>query len=67
MNKEHGGDPLAVYFQRRVYVVGCGEDVNKMEMLDMTAGSQWTSLTFFRQRLEIQSMAIVGKELFVLG
>ncbi|VDL64500.1 unnamed protein product [Hymenolepis diminuta] len=65
MNEEHDCCPLAVYFQGRVYVVGCGEYVNKMEMLDVTAGSQWTSLTFFRQRLEIQSMAIVGNELFV--
>ncbi|VDL63736.1 unnamed protein product [Hymenolepis diminuta] len=71
MNKEHGVDPLAVYFQSRVYVVGCGEKVNEMEMLDVKAGGQWTSLIFFShspdQRLRINSMAIVGNELFVKG
>ncbi|VDL58488.1 unnamed protein product [Hymenolepis diminuta] len=40
MNKEHGGDPPAVDFHGRVYIVGCGECVNKMEMLDAAAGSQ---------------------------
>ncbi|VUZ42747.1 unnamed protein product [Hymenolepis diminuta] len=71
MNKEHRGEPLAVYFQGRVYVVGCGEYVDAMEMLDVAAGSQWTSITFFSlppdQRLRIESMARVGNELFVLG
>ncbi|VDL57703.1 unnamed protein product, partial [Hymenolepis diminuta] len=38
MNKEHRGDPLTVYFQGRVYVVGCGEYVESMEMLDVEAG-----------------------------
>ncbi|VDL64131.1 unnamed protein product [Hymenolepis diminuta] len=69
MNKEHRGEPLAVYFQGRVYVVGYLEVVNEMEMLDVTAGSQWTSLTFSShspdQRLKIYSMARVGNELFV--
>ncbi|VDL61201.1 unnamed protein product [Hymenolepis diminuta] len=67
MNKEHRGNPLAVYFQGRVYVVGYGEIVKEMEMLDVAAGGQWTPLTFSRQRqyLSIQSMAIVGNELFV--
>ncbi|VDL58465.1 unnamed protein product [Hymenolepis diminuta] len=56
MNEEHDGHPLAVYFQWRVYVVGYGEIVQKMEMLDVAAGGQWTSLTFSpqRQNLNIQ-------------
>ncbi|VDL58280.1 unnamed protein product [Hymenolepis diminuta] len=66
MNYDHRGFPLSVYFQRRVYVVGCGEYVHKMEMLDMETGGQWTSLPFYCVRLNIQSMARVGKELFVL-
>ncbi|VDL63668.1 unnamed protein product [Hymenolepis diminuta] len=67
MNEEHNGNPLAVYFQRRVYVVGFGERVHKMEMLDVTAGGQWTSLTSFglSRRLRIHSMARVGNELFM--
>ncbi|VUZ56195.1 unnamed protein product, partial [Hymenolepis diminuta] len=67
MNKEHGVDPLAVYFQGRVYVVGRGEKVNEMEMLDMAASGQWTSLTSFGpgQYFSIYHMAIVGNDLFV--
>ncbi|VUZ38690.1 unnamed protein product [Hymenolepis diminuta] len=71
MNEQHGFNPLGVYFQRRVYVVDCYENIKKMEMLDMSTGGQWTSLTFSIrspiQRLSIQSMAIVGNESFVLG
>ncbi|VDL63918.1 unnamed protein product [Hymenolepis diminuta] len=66
MNKEHRGDPFAVYFQGKVYVFGCGEKVNEMEMLDVTAGGQWTSLTFFSQHLNIQLMTRIGNELFIL-
>ncbi|VDL63204.1 unnamed protein product [Hymenolepis diminuta] len=67
MNKEHSGHPLAVYFQGRVYVVGYMEVVNEMEMLDVAAGSQWTSLTTFSQRprLIIYSMTKVGNELLI--
>ncbi|VDL57636.1 unnamed protein product [Hymenolepis diminuta] len=67
MNKDHGGDPLVVYFQGRVYVVGWGENASMMEMLDVAAGSQWTFLTSFtlRQRLCIYSMARVGNKLFL--
>ncbi|VUZ44875.1 unnamed protein product [Hymenolepis diminuta] len=38
-----------------------------MEMLDVTAGGQWTSLTSFglSRRLRIHSMARVGNELFM--
>ncbi|VUZ48109.1 unnamed protein product, partial [Hymenolepis diminuta] len=64
MNKEHCGDPLAVYYQGRVYVVGWVEQMCMMEMLDVAAGGQWTSLNFFRQNLKIYSMACVGNELF---
>ncbi|VUZ38654.1 unnamed protein product, partial [Hymenolepis diminuta] len=46
VNEEHGGDILAAYFQGRVYVVGCREYVDAMEMLDVTADGQWTSLTY---------------------
>ncbi|VUZ56204.1 unnamed protein product [Hymenolepis diminuta] len=45
MNEEHGGDILAAYLQVKVYVVGCGEYVDAMEMLDVAADGQWTSLT----------------------
>ncbi|VDL62986.1 unnamed protein product [Hymenolepis diminuta] len=65
MNNQHSGHPLAVYFQGRVYVVGYGEYVDTMEMLDVEAAGQWTSLNFFRQRLRVKSMARVGNELFV--
>ncbi|VUZ38692.1 unnamed protein product, partial [Hymenolepis diminuta] len=67
MNKDHGDDPLAVYFQGKVYVVACGENVSMMEMLDVEAGGQWTYLTSFglRQGLRIYSMARVGNKLFV--
>ncbi|VDL62985.1 unnamed protein product [Hymenolepis diminuta] len=50
MNKEHVDFHLAVYFQGRVYVVGCGEKVNVTEMLHVAAGGQWTSLTLFSLR-----------------
>ncbi|VDL62664.1 unnamed protein product [Hymenolepis diminuta] len=65
MNEKHGGHPLAVYFQGRIYVVGYGENVDTMEMLDVAAGGQWTSLNFYPQRFSIKSMARVGNELFV--
>uniref|UniRef100_A0A0R3SZI0 F-box/kelch-repeat protein n=1 Tax=Hymenolepis diminuta TaxID=6216 RepID=A0A0R3SZI0_HYMDI len=67
MNYDHCGSPLSVYFQGRVYVVGCGEKVKEMETLDVAGGGQWTTLTFFHPRLIIQSMATVDKELFLLG
>ncbi|VDL63255.1 unnamed protein product [Hymenolepis diminuta] len=35
VNKEHGVDLLAVYFQGRVYVPFCVEKVNEMEMQDI--------------------------------
>ncbi|VDL58127.1 unnamed protein product [Hymenolepis diminuta] len=66
MNYDHCGSPLSVYFQGRVYIVGSGDKVNEMEMLDVAAGGQWTTLTFFRHPLTIQSMATVGKKLFLL-
>ncbi|VUZ48106.1 unnamed protein product [Hymenolepis diminuta] len=66
MNYGHCGSPLSVYFQGRVYVVGCGEKVKEMEMLDVAGGGQWTTLTFFHQPHIIQSMATVGKKLFLL-
>ncbi|VDL62612.1 unnamed protein product [Hymenolepis diminuta] len=58
MLRELCGDHLATYFQGGVYVVGCGENVNAMEMLDVEAGGQWTFLTSFglRQRLNNYSM-----------
>ncbi|VDL63054.1 unnamed protein product [Hymenolepis diminuta] len=65
MNKEHSGDHLAVYFQERVYVVGCGEYVSKMEILDMATGGQWATLSFSSLPFRIESMATVGNELFV--
>ncbi|VDL63442.1 unnamed protein product [Hymenolepis diminuta] len=65
MNNQHSSHPLAVYFRGRVYIVGYGEHVDTMEMLDVAAAGQWTSLNFFRQRLSVKSMARVGNELFV--
>ncbi|VUZ38802.1 unnamed protein product [Hymenolepis diminuta] len=44
INGEHCGFPFAVYFQMSVYVVGRGEYVESMEMLDVEAGGQLTSL-----------------------
>ncbi|VUZ44086.1 unnamed protein product [Hymenolepis diminuta] len=38
-----------------------------MEMLDVTAGGQWTSLTSFGLSRDLYSMAIVGNELFVFA
>ncbi|VDL63640.1 unnamed protein product [Hymenolepis diminuta] len=35
MNEEHGGEPHAAYLQERVYVVGYGEYMVEMEMLDV--------------------------------
>ncbi|VUZ49959.1 unnamed protein product [Hymenolepis diminuta] len=37
-NEEHRGDPLAVYFQGRVCIVGCGGFVNKIEIMTVGAG-----------------------------
>ncbi|VDL64189.1 unnamed protein product [Hymenolepis diminuta] len=53
MNKEHTGDPLVVYFQGRVSVVGRGVSVKKMLMLNMATSGQWTSLPCCRQVLII--------------
>ncbi|VUZ44089.1 unnamed protein product, partial [Hymenolepis diminuta] len=67
MNEEHNGEHFAAYFQGRVYVVSREERGHKMEMLDVTAGGQWTSLTSFGLSRRLYSMAIFGNELFVLG
>ncbi|VUZ44090.1 unnamed protein product [Hymenolepis diminuta] len=66
MNEEHNGEHFAAYFQGRVYVVSREERGHKMEMLDVTAGGQWTSLTSFGLSRRLYSMAIFGNELFVL-
>ncbi|VUZ56228.1 unnamed protein product [Hymenolepis diminuta] len=69
MNEEHGGDLFAAYFQGRVYVVGCGEYVDAMEMLDVAADGQWTSLTSndysLCQPLHVDSMTSVNNQLFI--
>ncbi|VDL64173.1 unnamed protein product [Hymenolepis diminuta] len=71
MNEEHGGDLFAAYFQGRVYVVGCGEYVDAMEMLDVAADGQWTSLTSndysLCQPLHVDSMTSVNNQLFIAG
>lgn len=50
-------------------MVGCGEYVNAMEVLDMAVGRHWTSLTFFltspSKRLHVGSMGGVFNQLFV--
>ncbi|VUZ44109.1 unnamed protein product [Hymenolepis diminuta] len=69
MNEEHGGDILAAYFQGRVYVVGCGEYMDAMEMLDVAADGQWSSLTSndcsLFQPLRVGSMTSVNNLLFI--
>ncbi|VUZ56646.1 unnamed protein product [Hymenolepis diminuta] len=69
MNEEHGGDILAAYFQERVYVVGCEEYVDAMEMLDVAADGQWTSLTSngwsLCQPLRVGSKTSVDNLLFI--
>ncbi|VUZ47605.1 unnamed protein product [Hymenolepis diminuta] len=69
MNEEHGGDLLAAYLQGRVYVVGYGEYLDTMEMLDVAADGQWTSLTSndcsLSQPLRVGSMTGIDNQLFI--
>ncbi|VUZ38825.1 unnamed protein product [Hymenolepis diminuta] len=69
MNEKHGGDIPASYLQGRVYVVGYGENVDAMEMLDVAADGQWTSLTSndcsLCQPLRVGSMTGVDNQLFI--
>ncbi|VUZ38689.1 unnamed protein product [Hymenolepis diminuta] len=69
MNEEHGGDLLAAYIQGRVYVVGYGEYVEAMEMLDVVADGQWTSLTSndcsLCQPIRVGSLTGVDNQLFI--
>ncbi|VDL58102.1 unnamed protein product [Hymenolepis diminuta] len=53
----------------RVYVVGYGDNVDTMEMVNVAAGGQWTSLISIDQlqNLRNQSVARVGSELFLKG
>ncbi|VDL63799.1 unnamed protein product [Hymenolepis diminuta] len=50
----------------RVNVVGRGEYVELMEMLDVEADGQWTSLAYFDptpgKRLHVDAMASVGNQ-----
>ncbi|VUZ56194.1 unnamed protein product [Hymenolepis diminuta] len=69
MNEEHGGELLAAYLQGRVYVVGYGEYVDTMEMLDVAADGQWSSLTSsswsLYQPLPVGSVTSVDHQLFL--
>ncbi|VUZ38840.1 unnamed protein product [Hymenolepis diminuta] len=49
----------------RAFVVGCCGNIQKMEMLDFAADGQWTTLKVSCLPLKIESVAIVGNELFV--
>ncbi|VDL58496.1 unnamed protein product [Hymenolepis diminuta] len=55
----------------RASVVGRGEYVESMEMVDVEAGGQWTSLAYFgpssAKCLLVDAMARVGNQLFVRG
>ncbi|KAM7533886.1 hypothetical protein Aperf_G00000108289 [Anoplocephala perfoliata] len=67
------GSCRAVCFEKRVYVVSCGDNVSDMEMLDLSAGAgdcQWTSLASFDlcgKSLQVFSMTRVGSKLFISG
>ncbi|VUZ39983.1 unnamed protein product [Hymenolepis diminuta] len=58
-----------VYFQGRIFVVGCMQCVNTMEMLDVAVGGYWTILNLFGPSFEtsltVRNLVRVGSDLFV--